>query len=75
MILEVIAWSILGVIVLVQQGLIAQLTSKLMARSFGEYVAGQRQMSAKPKEKKAESEEFDDYAATQAQKANRLFRA
>ena len=75
MTLEIIAWGILGVIVLVQQGLIAQLTSKLMAKSFGEYVAGQKQLSAKPQVKQKESEEFDDYAATQAQKANRLFRA
>ena len=75
MTLEVIAWSILGVIVPVQQWLIAQMTSKLMARNFAEYTSGVRQMSAKPKEKVKDESEFDDYAATQAQKANQLFRA
>ena len=74
--LEVIAWGILGGVVFFQQLLIGQLTSKLMARSFGDYVTGERALKLKPVERVSEAkEEFDDYAASQAEKANRIFRA
>ncbi len=75
MIAEIVGWGLLTGIIIFQQVLIGQLTSKLMSRNFGEYAVANRTMKLKPEVKKPEAEDFDDYAATQATKANRLFRA
>lgn len=75
MIVEIVGWGILSGVVIFQQVLIGQLTNKLMSRNYGDYVIAEKSLANKPVERRAEVEEFDDYAASQAQKANRLFRA
>lgn len=75
MIVEIVGWGILSGVVIFQQVLIGQLTNKLMSRNYSEYVVAEKSKAQKPQDRKPEVEEFDDYAASQAQRANRLFRA
>lgn len=70
---EISAIVVLGGIVIAQQFVIAGLTSKLMARSFSEWVTGEKAMKLKPVPREKEVFE-DDYAANQALKANQIFR-
>lgn len=74
MTVEIAAVIVLSGIVIAQQFLIAQLSGKLMARDFSEWVMGKKALKAAPPEKRDPTPFVDDYAAGQAAKANQVFR-
>ncbi len=81
---ELITHLSLGLVALLAMGLLVwqeyrhsrstrELMDRLMARSLGEFAQVEKYRMNKPEVKKAPVELVDDYAATQAERANQLF--